>query len=144
MTDYYTQHKELLPPKGAYVNIHAELMSYFARNLWRKIWEHVGPENANIICESEDECDAFGRLTRLSHIDGSGEVTIDDIHYALSDMLGLSVDEKEKSLAKFIHNFADTSGDGKVTLEDLQTFCSEMPALYENDSWRLKTERRVV
>ena len=34
-TEYYKQNPDVLPPKGAYVNIHSELMSYFGRNLWR-------------------------------------------------------------------------------------------------------------
>jgi hypothetical protein len=33
-TEYFTAHPEVLPPKGAYVNIQSDLMSYFARTLW--------------------------------------------------------------------------------------------------------------
>jgi len=35
--EYDSAHPELLPPKGAYVNIQTELMRSFAKYLWRKI-----------------------------------------------------------------------------------------------------------
>lgn len=149
LTEFYTKHPELLPPKGAYVNVHAELMGYFARNLWRKLWERIGPKKINPTdggeeedgsCDPIGECDPEGRLERID-FDHDGEVSIDDLHKALSSVLKLSVDDSERSLAQFVHNFADTDGSGHVTLQDFQLFCSEMESLYEQDKWRLSFPR---
>uniref|UniRef100_A0A7S4MI19 Calcineurin-like phosphoesterase domain-containing protein n=1 Tax=Odontella aurita TaxID=265563 RepID=A0A7S4MI19_9STRA len=190
-TRYFSDHPEVLPPKGAYVNIHAELMSFFARNVWRKIWEAVSPERRLLeeCGEDPDEecgidadpgtCDPRGRFEALAVAKGGGKrgvgvgggaggggngghgknpippgsssddddddddnvLTVDDIHMALSDVLGLSVDDTERSLAKFVHNFADTTGDGRVTLADFEQFCEEMPGVYEQNKWRLAYPR---
>jgi hypothetical protein len=144
LTSYYKANPELIPPKGAYVNIHAELMGYFARNFWRKIWEAVAPvlSGTGETCETNPsmECDASGRLFRLT--DGSEEVTVDDIHRTLGSKIGLSMHPEEKSLARFIHSFADVTGDGKVTLADLEAFCSEQTEMYENDKWRLSHSKQ--
>jgi hypothetical protein len=85
-------------------------MGYFARNLWRKIWEDISP-TLNGLCEPADECDPEGRLEAL-HLDKDTILSIDEIHAALRDVVGLMVDEREKSLAQFVHSFADTSGNG--------------------------------
>ena len=145
-TEYFTNHPEALPAKGKYVNIHAELMGYFARNLWRKLWEQIGPprpeggDRSEVDALCSMDCDPEERLEKLDY-DHDGEVSTDDIHKALKGVLRLSVDDKEKSLAEFIHNFADTSGSGHVTVEDFQIFCNEMDELYEQDKWRLSWPR---
>lgn len=137
LTEYYKAHPEALPPKGNYVNIYAELMSYFARNLWRKIWEAVQPSPTE---DCDDTCMSEERLEMLDR-DHDGIIGIPEIHAALGDKLGLSVDAKEMSLATFVHSFADVNNDGKVTLRDLELFCKEMPDIYENDKWRLKNSK---
>eukprot|EP00978_Attheya_sp_CCMP212_P034539 scaffold145101_cov59-Attheya_sp.AAC.2 len=165
LTEYFHAYPELFPPKGAYVNVHAELMSYFARNLWRKIWEAVAPKRPSllvqddedqdsvqdnsflptpydILCVPDDECKPERRLELLDS-DHDGIVSVDDIQTALRDLVGLSVHEDETSLAQFVHSFADTTGTGEVTLEDFEIFCSEMPALYERQKWRLAYPRQV-
>jgi hypothetical protein len=128
----------MLPPKGAYVNVHAELMAYFAKNLWRRIWDAVSRE-------IEEECDVEGDIRsclpekRLEHLDknNDGIISVEEIKDALQDLVGLSVDDRELSLAKFVHAFADTNGSGQVTVEDFETFCNEMTEVYERDAWRL-------
>lgn len=143
-TEYYTAHPELLPPKGAYVNIHAELMAYFARNLWRKIWEALSIELAdNCGWLDSEECNAKERLASLD-LDGDGLVAVEEIQRGLRDLLGYQVDDREMTLARFVHAFADTTGDGSVRLEDFQTFCDEMEELYERDKWRLSFPKNYV
>lgn len=141
-TTYYTEHPELLPPKGAYVNIQAELMSYFARNLWRRIWDNLSnflDSECDTVDEDDDddcdprECNAELRLETLDK-NNDGIIGVDEIQEALAD-LGLSVDNRELSLAKFVHDFVDTTGSGEVTLEDLEVFCSEMEEVHERDMW---------
>ena len=140
-TAYFTKHPEQLPPKGAYNNIHAELMGFFARNLWRKIWEATTPEGKDPMqCDDLESCMPEYRLSVLDR-DETGVVRVEEIHAALRDVVGLSVDDSEMSLAKFVHSFADTSGDGRVTLDDFKIFCTEMPVLYENERWRLASPR---
>jgi len=143
-TEYYTQHPGLLPPKGAYVNIHAELMGYFARNLWRKIWDNlsniIGNECAISEGEDVDGCNAEMRMKTLDR-DEDGLVSVEEIQKALGDIVGLSIDNRELSLAQFVHSFADTDGSGEVTLNDLQLFCDEMEEVYEADAWRLSFPR---
>jgi hypothetical protein len=135
-TEYYTEHPELLPPKGAYVNIQAELMAYFARNLWRNLWDALS-DKLNDCGVKKDECNPKARMAELDE-EGSGVVTVDNIQSALRDLLGYSVDDREKSLAKFVHSFADRTSTGKVTLLDLKVQCAEMEEFYEQqDKWRL-------
>lgn len=133
-TKYYKEHPEVLPPKGAYVNVHAELMSYFSRNLWRKMWDATS--EALHLERSLGDGNPEGRLALLDR-DGDGIVSVEDFQVALRDLLGCSVDDREMALAEFVHSFADTTGDGKVALEDFEVFCTEMHETYERDDWRL-------
>lgn len=172
-TEYFTEYPEALPTKGAYINIYAELMGFFAGNLWRKIWEAITPqvvaeeigqdidefdspldilcgkkpEDVDIDCKPLEEivevdCLPERRLAMLD-LEETGTITVDDIHAALADILMLSVDESgtEKTLAEFVHAFADADNDGKVTLGDLKKFCDELPDLYESEKWRLAFPR---
>lgn len=136
LTDYFAKNPEVLPPKGAYVNVHAELMSYFARNLWRKLWDAVSLELASECNIADDECNAEERIAALD-VTGDGVVSVDEIQIALRDRLGYSVDDREKSLAEFVHSFADTTGSGQVTRQDFEVFCNEMSDVYKRDNWRL-------
>ena len=77
-TEYFTAHPEKLPPKGNYLNIHSLLMSYFARNLWHRMWE-------NIHADDED-----GVLDALD-LDGDGAISVEEIHAALARILLKSV-----------------------------------------------------
>jgi 2',3'-cyclic-nucleotide 2'-phosphodiesterase (5'-nucleotidase family) len=140
LTAFFNAHPENLPPKGAYVNIHSELMSYFSRNLWRKIWEAVEPiMGSNEDCGLDEGCDSCMSEERFKalDLDHDGIVSVDEIHNALRDVVGLSVDDSEKSLAKFVHSFADVTRNGKVTVKDFEVFCKEIPDIYEADKWRL-------
>jgi EF-hand domain pair len=138
-TEYFAHHTDVVPPKGAYVNIHAELMSYFARNLWRKLWDSISQDIA-ATCDSSnaesEECQVDERFEALD-VSGDGVISVEEIQEALRDRLGYSVDDRETSLAQFVHSFADTTGDGQVTRQDLEVFCSEIPDLYKRDEWRL-------
>jgi hypothetical protein len=145
-TEYYSKHTEVLPPKGAYVNVHAELMTYFARNLWRKIWDSISIEIASK-CDATsingmDECSIDERLDALD-ITGDGTITVEEIQIALRDRLGYSVDDREKSLAEFVHSFADMTGDGQVTRKDLELFCQDIDDLYNRDQWRLGPKKPI-
>ena len=108
-TEYYTSHPEKLPPKGNYLNIHSLLMSYFARNLWHRMWE-------NIHADDED-----GVLDALD-LDGDGQISVEEIHAALARILGMSTDCTQMALAKYVHRFADVNGHGEVTRDDLLRF----------------------
>lgn len=115
-------------------------MGYFARNLWRKIWDNLSVQLASE-CDAEpeegdDDCLPEMRLETLDQ-DSDGKVSIEEIQAALGDIVGLSIDNRELSLAKFVHDYADTNGTGEVTLEDLEVFCSEMQEVHERDQWRL-------
>lgn len=149
-TKYYKEHPELLPPKGAYVNIQSELMSYFARNLWRRIWDHLSRE-LDIECDAEPiveeseakDCDTFDcdPESRLQALDKSndGTISVEEIQGVLED-IGLSVDTRELTLARFVHDHADQTNTGEVTIEDLEIFCDELgqeSEVHERDQWRL-------
>lgn len=139
-TKYYKEHPEYLPPKGAYINIHSELMSYFGRNLWRKLWDAI----SEIIKENgmKKGCHAEFRLKQLDS-DGDGTVTVADLRKGLESLLGYSIDERENTLAEFVHRFADTTGNGVVKLEDFELFCQEMLETYDRDKWRLAHPKRA-
>jgi Ca2+-binding EF-hand superfamily protein len=123
------------------VNIQAELMSYFARNLWRRIWDLLSQhldEECDVKESSnspEEDCNPELRLETLDK-DQDGVVSVDDIQNALQDIVGLSVDSREKSLAEFVHDFADVTGSGRVTLEDFAIFCDEMGELRQREKLR--------
>lgn len=134
---YFTEHRDLLPAKGDYINVQKELMGFFARNLWRRLWEAIGDR----IPDAEEMLDAAKQNPKLETIekvdsrlrldvldrDGSGIVTVDDIHVGLRDFLGLSVDNTEKTLAKHVHSIADATDNGKVTKHDFELFCLSVP-----------------
>lgn len=141
LTRYYSAQPGLLPPKGAYVNLHSELMANFARNMWRKIWEKIAPRPVDALCEAADAPCAPERRLEALDLEDRGELGVADIHAALRDVVGLSVDADEMSLARFVHSFADADGDGRVTLADFELFCAEMPATYANEEWRLAHPR---
>jgi len=127
---YFEAHPELLPAKGSYVNIQSELMSFFARNLWRRLWDltwQLLPEPVKDMADELTE-EIEGRL-RLSVLDrdGDGCLTIDDIHYGLKEFLGLRVHDEEKTLAKNVHACADVTDSGTVTVDDFEVFCTGMP-----------------
>ena len=136
-TEYYTKHPQLLPPKGAYVNIQSELMGNFARNLWLMLWDSIS-EVVEDNCEKA-VCDAEGRLEVLDTT-GNGIVTVEEIQVAMRDRLGLRVDRREQTLAHFVHSYADTTGDGQITLADLKVFCNELAEANERDRLRLVEE----
>ena len=152
-TEYYKANPHLLPPKGAYVNIHSELISYFGRNLWRKTWDAMTEiiqrerANNNEMVASDDnkngDCNCYAEF-RLSQLDtdGDGTVTVQDLQTALAEMLGYSIDPRETTLAEYVHRFADTTGDGTVTLKDFELFCQEMKETYQRDSWRLSHPKK--
>ena len=126
---YFTAHPELLPSKGDYINIQSELMGFFARNLWRKLWEATGElipdaaESSNSdSSETVEEVESRLRLSLLDR-DGDGFVTVEDINFALKDFLGLSIHNNETTLAECVHSYADTNGDGRVTVDDFEYFC---------------------
>lgn len=128
---YYKAHPELLPAKGQYINIHSELMAFFARGMFRKLWEATGEliPDPNSVADNATQPVNLDRLEgklRLSVLDRDqdGYVTIDDIHCSLRDYLGLSVDDNYKTLAEHVHACADVTGNGKVTVEDFEVFCS--------------------
>jgi 2',3'-cyclic-nucleotide 2'-phosphodiesterase (5'-nucleotidase family) len=150
-TKYYQEHPELLPPKGAYANIQAELMSYFARNLWRRIWDSLS-QNIDAECDVESiddvgkdlsDCQPEARLEKLD-ADQDGKISVAEIQAALDELVGLSVDNRELTLAQFVHDFADTNGNGEVTLVDMRAFCDEMSEIYERDQWRLAFKKQLV
>ena len=121
-TEYYTAHPEMLPPKGAYVNIHAEIMTYLARSIWRKMF-------SSITNKYEDVEERFQTLD----LDSDGIVTVEEIQVALRDIVGLSVHSDELSLAKFVHSYADISGDGQLTMEDMIIFDEEIERSIRNE-----------
>lgn len=137
-TEYYTANP--VPPKNSYVNIHSELMGYFARNLWRRIWEAAEPtmmSSATNTCNSCDDCFCQERFEQLDR-DGDEIVSIEDIQGALRDILGFSVHGEELTLAEYVHTTADMNNDGEVTLDDFRLFSEELPSIYQKDKWRLQ------
>lgn len=134
-TDYYTKNRHLLPPRGSYINVHAELMAHFSRTLWQRLYEAIERE----VSEEEEcavgdfDCQAEEHLDALD-LSGNGIVTVDEIQIALQDKLGYSIDTREKSLANFVHSFADQNGDGRVTKKDLKIVLKQMEELNDDDN----------
>lgn len=58
-------------------------------------------------------------------LNDDGIVCVEDILAALRDVAGVSVHEDELELAKFVHSFADVSGNGRVTIRDFEAFCTD-------------------
>ena len=120
-----------LPPKGKYINISSELMGHFARNLWQRLWAEISREIGDeqpYFNDAGAQCAAEERLAALDR-DGSGFVTVEDIKYALKEKLGYSIDNREDTLAKFVHSYVDQSGDGRVTKKDFLILSEQMMEL---------------
>ena len=119
-TEYFTAHPEALPPKGNYLNIHSLLMSYFARNLWKRMWEQLAAGaragGAPAAGGVED-----GVLAAMD-LDGDGVISVEEIHASLARILGMSTDGTQMALARYVHRFADATGNGHVTRDDLLRF----------------------
>ncbi len=139
LKEYFTNNSHALPSKGSYNNIHNELMSFFARSLFRKLWDATGViiDDPDTVLE-DDYCvptptieEMGGRMRHaLLDRDNDGIVTVDDIHWALREFLGLSVDDTVTTLADAIHGCADITGSGIVTVHDFEAFCTKMPSEY--------------
>jgi hypothetical protein len=134
LTAYYKAHPELLPAKGQYINIHSELMAFFARGMFRKLWEATGEliPDPEIVAEDASHPVNMERIEgklRFSVLDRDkkGWLSVDDIHVGLRDFLGLSVDDNYKTLAERVHMCADATGNGQVRVEDFEVFCTGMP-----------------
>jgi hypothetical protein len=139
LKEYYTAHPGLLPSKGEYYNIHSELMGFFARGLFRKLWEAteelMEKDPMEVWEEASHPPPPLTEVeSRLRHAvldrEGNGQLTVDDIHVGLRDYLGLSVNDQVKTLAKAVHSCADVTGDGMVTVQDFKVFCTKMPREY--------------
>ena len=133
LKNYVLANPQVLPSKGDYINIQTELMGFFARNLFRRLWNATGKYlSSDDLSKLHDttrsrseaaELEGKLRLTVLDR-DGDGKLSVEDIHIGLRDYLGLSVHEKEMTLAKCIHDYADRTGDGTVTVDDFEIFCT--------------------
>jgi len=129
-TQYFTYLPQVLPTKGAYFNVQSELMNYFAKSLWQQLWDYMSDELTEVLDDGEEvvcPIDACP-VERLEILDSSGEgtITVEDIQTALRDHLGVSVDERETALAEMVHSYADMTGTGEVTIDDLEQYCDEM------------------
>jgi len=134
LTEFYQANKHLLPPKGSYININAELMGFFSYNLFRRLWSAISREMDESLCPIGDtECDAAERLAILDQ-NGNGEISVEDILVGLREKLGYETDKNELSVAQFVHNFADQDGDGKVTLKDFEALSLEMEESNEDEA----------
>lgn len=132
LTEYYLEHSELLPPQGAYVNIRTEILGFFARNLWRKLWAAIS-QSIEDSCSLTDGCEPESLLEVLDS-NGDGTVTVAEIQAAMSELLDFSVDDRETTLAEFVHAFADATDTGKVTVKDFELFCETMATSAEEKS----------
>lgn len=98
-------------------------------------------DTSQVECNGEGEslgCNPELRLYQLDR-DNDGKISVKEMQKALADFAGFSVDDRELSLAKFVHEYADQTGNGEVTLEDLEVFCEEMQradTVHERDLWR--------
>jgi 2',3'-cyclic-nucleotide 2'-phosphodiesterase (5'-nucleotidase family) len=135
LKEYFLAHPELYPAKGDYINVQSELMGFFSRNLWRRLWDATGEQMPTMEesgaddsedSSSETEMESRLRLAVLDR-DGDGLLTVDDIHFALKTYLGLSVHDEEKTLAEYVYSYADVSDDGVVTVDDFEYFCTGLP-----------------
>lgn len=109
-------------------------MAFFARGMFRKLWEATGEliPDPEVVAEETSQPINIERIEgklRLSVLDRDkkGWLSVDDIHVGLRDFLGLSVDDNYKSLAEQVHICADASGNGQVTVDDFEVFCTGMP-----------------
>jgi hypothetical protein len=130
MKEYYISYPELLPLKGQFINIHSELMNFFAHRMFHKLWEATAEliPDPEVITEDASHLvnmDCIEGKLRLSVLDRDNDrfVTVDDIHVGLQDFLGLSVDDNYNLLVTQVHACADVTGNGKFSIEDFEIFC---------------------
>ena len=205
--EYFMPRPELLPSKGSYFNIQTELMGYFARTLFHRLWDAIGkkirpkmervasspmlrptdvkavqaspmllaeatgvaglpvqaspmllsaaadivgipesllepisgsdvgvgiggedsaPPKMNGPAQILKKVESGLRLSVLDH-SGDGIVSVEEIHLALRELLRLSTSDENMTLARFVHDYADVTGTGRVSAEDFAHFCSVLP-----------------
>ena len=113
-------------------------MGFFARGIFRKLWDALEErmdDPLEVLEEASHPPPPLAEVEgRLRHAvldrNGDGRITVDDIHVALRDFLGLRVNDEVKTLAAAIHSCADVTGGGCVTVNDFKVFCTKMPREY--------------
>lgn len=70
-------------------------------------------------------------------LDGDGIITLDEIQYLLSHVLGVSTDHTETALARYILESADRSGSGVLTIEDVHRFLRDEGRFSQVDDHQL-------
>ena len=133
----YTENPGALPPKGAYVNIYAELMSFFAGNLWRKIWEAITPQ---VVAEEKG--------MRLDEFDSPLDVMCDqgpdlepDLDCKPMDMI---CDPKLDCLPERRLSILDLDDTGTVTVDDIHAALNDILKLSVDESGKEKTLAEFV
>ena len=145
--EYFSSLPELLPSKGSYFNIQTELMGFFSKRLFRKLWDAIGKKiqpkmqkvasnpsllaaEGNALGETLKKVESGLRLDVLDKT-GDGVVSVEEIHAALRDLMGMSVHSENQTLAEYILLQADATGNGVVTKEDFEHFidhfCAVLP-----------------
>ena len=142
LTKYFTEHPELIPGHGAYVNIHTEMLGYFARNLWRKLWDAISDSIEDACPIDDPTCSTPETLLEVLDTNGDGTVSVEEIQRAMGELLDYSVDDRETTLAEFVHAFADATDTGKVTVKDFELFCSDMAVSAEEKLQRVDNNFR--
>ena len=123
----YTEHPEALPTKGRYVNIYAELMAFFAGNLWRKIWEAITPQ---VVAEER------GKL--LDDFDSPLDVMCDNGPEVEPDLdckpIEMICDPELDCLPERRLSVLDLDDTGTITVDDIHAALSDILQLSVDES----------
>mmetsp|Transcript_47984 Transcript_47984/g.78175 ORF Transcript_47984/g.78175 Transcript_47984/m.78175 type:complete len:231 (+) Transcript_47984:3-695(+) len=128
---YYSTRTELLPSHEILINIHALLMGFFARNLWRRIWETARASHDGVAPEGSPKKDSQDVLDAMD-TNNDGVISVEEIQAYLATV-GIHTDKGETALAELVREFADVTGDGAVTIEDLERFANDEGLLHEEE-----------
>lgn len=107
------------------------MMSFFARGMFQQLWQATDKLATGATVTGDSRQEAQLRLSVLDR-DHDGQVSVDDFHIVLQNLLHVSVHKGDKKLAQKVHAFADITGDGLVTVEDFQFIAMDDP-----EDWKL-------
>lgn len=113
---YFTKHPELLPAKGSYWNIPTELMGYFARRLFKKVWDVTGQMITTIATTETDD----SNTSTETETETETETKLDSHNDDIRSLLRSTPNTLKKVHSGLRLQLLDRNGDGQITVSELQ------------------------
>eukprot|EP00211_Chloroparvula_japonica_P002660 CAMPEP_0119125044 /NCGR_PEP_ID=MMETSP1310-20130426/4451_1 /TAXON_ID=464262 /ORGANISM="Genus nov. species nov., Strain RCC2339" /LENGTH=521 /DNA_ID=CAMNT_0007115067 /DNA_START=137 /DNA_END=1705 /DNA_ORIENTATION=- len=108
--DYFRKHPELIPPEDACYPLYSSLISKFARDIWKRVFDIIDKDH-----DGEISLEEFLR----ADLDGDGRISADELKNLLRKA-GTQIDDAD---AEFVHAIlrcaGDANDDGYLSAEEM-------------------------